>query len=310
MNKINLITVTGHTAGGKTAFAAHLAGQLDGEIISADSRQVYKKMDIGTGKDYEDYMVNGISIPVHLTDIREPGYKYNVYEFQQDFIKVFEDIRKRNKWPLLVGGTGLYIEAVLNGYRLIRVPTDETLRKQLESKSQEELVEMLKKINPSLHNSTDIKHRKRTIRAIEIAEYYRQHPETDHYFPEIHPVILGIKFDRNSRRKRISERLRARLDAGMIEEVESLLKYVSEDDLIFYGLEYKYITLYLKGKLKRDEMIKKLETAIHQFAKRQMTWFRKMERSGFHIHWLDGHMPMNDKLERTKRILQKYGIEY
>ena len=310
MHKINLITVTGPTAGGKTAFAAQLALQLKGEIISADSRQVYKKMDIGTGKDYNDYRVGDRNIPVHLIDLHEPGYKYNVFEFQQDFIKAFDDIRNRNKWPLLVGGTGLYIESVLKGYRLINVPPDETFRRQLENKTQEELVDMLKALNPALHNTTDTRHRKRTIRALEIAEYYRNHPETDRYFPAIHSVIFGIKFDRHSRRKRITERLHARIREGLIEEVEQLLKSVPEKDLIFYGLEYKYVTLYLNGTLNRDEMIRKLETAIHQFAKRQMTWFRKMERSGFRIHWLDGNMPMEDKLERVQGVLEKYGVYY
>jgi tRNA dimethylallyltransferase len=310
MEKINLIAVAGPTAGGKTAFAAQLAHRLGGEIISADSRQVYKNMDIGTGKDFKDYMVEGEQIQAHLIDIREPGYKYNVYEYQQDFIKAFDDIRKKNKVPVLAGGSGLYIEAVLNGYRLIQVPPDEKLRAGLEDKNQDDLVKMLKNISPALHNTTDIKHKKRTIRAIEIATFYRDHPDTDQYFPEIHPVVIGIKFDRNSRRKRITERLHARIEEGMIEEVKRLLEYISEEDLIFYGLEYKYITLYLNGTLRREEMIKKLETAIHQFAKRQMTWFRKMERSGVRIHWLDGQMQMEEKLERTKAILQKYTVYY
>jgi len=306
MNKTNLITITGPTAGGKTAFAANLAAKIDGEIISADSRQVYKKMDIGTGKDFEDYTVDGKKIPFHLIDIREPGYKYNVYEYQQDFIHVFDDIRKRNKMPLLAGGTGLYIEAALNGYRLINVPPNENRRAELAQKTQKELIEILQQTNPELHNSTDTKHRKRTLRAIEIAEYYEAHPETDQYFPEIHPVILGVKYDRDSRRKRITKRLHARIEEGMIEEVKQLLKTVPEQDLIFYGLEYKFITLYLNGTLKRDEMIDKLEIAIHQFAKRQMTWFRKMERAGTHIHWIDGHMPMEEKMERANTILKKY----
>jgi len=306
MNKTNLITVTGPTAGGKTAFAAHLAARLNGEIISADSRQVYKKMDIGTGKDYEDYTVNGVKIPFHLIDIQEPGYKYNVYEYQQDFIKVFDAILKRNKMPVLAGGTGLYIEAALKGYRLINVPPNEVRRAELAKKTQEELVDILQNINPELHNSTDTRHIKRTIRAIEIAEYHHEHQEINLYYPEIHPIVIGIKYDRNSRRKRITERLLTRLNEGMIEEVRLLLKTIPEPDLIYYGLEYKFITLYLNGTLNREDMINKLEIAIHQFAKRQMTWFRKMERSGIHIHWLDGHMSMEEKLERTKAILKKY----
>lgn len=308
MNKTNLITVTGPTAGGKTAFAAHLAARLNGEIISADSRQVYKTMDIGTGKDYEDYTVNGVKIPFHLIDIREPGYKYNVYEYQQDFIAVFDDIIKRNKMPVLAGGTGLYIEAALKGYRLINVPPNEARRAELAKMQQEDLVDILQKLNPELHNSTDTRHLKRTIRAIEIAEYYQSHPDINHYYPEIHPVVIGVKFDRNSRRKRITERLQARLNEGMIEEVRQLLKTIPEKDLIYYGLEYKFITLYLNGSLKRNEMIDKLEIAIHQFAKRQMTWFRKMERAGTHIHWLDGHMSMEEKMERTKIILKNYHL--
>lgn len=310
MNKTNLITVTGPTAGGKTSFAAHLAASIDGEVISADSRQVYKNMDIGTGKDYKDYVVDGKEIPFHLIDIREPGYKYNVFEYQQDFIQVFDDIRERNKMPVLAGGTGLYIEAALKGYKLINVPPNEALRAKLAVKTQEGLIDILQNINPELHNSTDTKHQKRTIRAIEIAEYYHTHPETDRYFPEIHPIIIGIKFDRNSRRKRITERLHTRIREGMIEEVEQLLKTIPEQDLIYYGLEYKFITLYLNGTLKRNEMIDKLEIAIHQFAKRQMTWFRKMERAGTHIHWLDGHMTMEEKMDRTKTILKKYHMDF
>ena len=309
MNKINLITVTGPTAGGKTSFAAHLASLLDSEIISGDSRQVYKDMNLGTGKDYDDYVVNRKKIPYHLIDIQEPGYKYNVYEFQQDFIRVFEEISLREKLPMLVGGTGMYIEAVTKGYKLHRVPTDHNLRDQLNEKDLEELVELLKKKRPALHNTTDIKNKKRIIRAIEIANYYQDHDQINTYFPKINSVIFGVKFDRDSRRKRISQRLVERLESGMIEEVEQLLKKVSAEDLIFYGLEYKFITQHLTGLLTKDDMIKKLEIAIHQFAKRQMTWFRKMEREGTKIHWLDGHLSMEDKLERSKKILGQYEVE-
>ena len=308
MSKINLITVTGPTASGKTAFAAHLTLLLDGEIISADSRQVYKEMNLGTGKDYEDYTVKGTNIPYHLIDIREPGYKYNVYEFQHDFIKVFEEITARNKMPMLVGGTGMYIEAVTKGYKLINVPVNESLRIELEEKDLTELVEQLKLLKPELHNATDIKHKKRAIRAIEIATYYKNHEKTDTYFPEINQLIFGIKYGRDSRRRRISERLKTRLSSGMIEEVEQLLKKVKPEDLIFYGLEYKFITQYVTGILSKEEMFHKLEIAIHQFAKRQMTWFRKMEREGSKIHWMDGHMPLEEKLDRAKIILQEHEI--
>ena len=309
MSNINLITVTGPTAGGKTTFAAHLAKRLNSEIISADSRQVYKEMNLGTGKDYEDYAIDGQQIPYHLIDIREPGYKYNVYEFQQDFIQVFEEISSRNKLPILVGGTGMYIEAVTKGYKLVNVPVNDMLRNQLEGLELSELVEILESKKNEIHNTTDTKHIKRTIRAIEIATYYEDHEEMDTYFPEINQHLFGVKFDRGSRRKRISERLQSRLTSGMIEEVEQLLKKVSADDLIFYGLEYKFITQYLTGALKKDEMVKKLEISIHQFAKRQMTWFRKMEREGTRIYWLDGHMSLEEKLDRAKVILSKLDIE-
>lgn len=308
MSKINLITVTGPTASGKTGFAAHLALLLKGEIISADSRQVYKQMDIGTGKDIEDYTIEDYQIPYHLIDIREAGYKYNVFEFQNDFIKVFEEISSRGKMPILVGGTGMYIEAVTKGYKLIHVPVNESLRAELEMKDLHELVEQLQTINPELHNTTDIKHKKRTIRAIEIASYYKTHKEIDSHFPEISQLIFGVKYDRESRRRRISERLKTRLESGMIEEVAQLLKKVSAEDLIFYGLEYKFITQHLTGKLSINEMREKLEIAIHQFAKRQMTWFRKMEREGAKIHWLDGHMRLEEKLDRAKTILKKHEI--
>lgn len=308
MSDINLITVTGPTASGKTIFATHLALLLQSEIISADSRQVYKKMDIGTGKDLEEYSIKGHQIPYHLINIREPGYKYNVYEFQHDFIKPFEEIRSQNKIPILVGGTGMYIEAVTKGYKLINVPVDDSLRAELEKKELEELVEQLKILKPELHNSTDIKHKKRTIRSIEIATYYQNHAEIDTKFPEIHQLIFGVKHDRGSRRKRISERLKTRLSSGMIEEVEKLLKTVNAEDLIFYGLEYKFITLYLTGELTKAQMQQKLEIAIHQFAKRQMTWFRKMEREGTKIYWLDGLMPLQEKLDRAKSILRRHGI--
>ena len=288
MTEINLIVVTGPTASGKTGFAAHLARHMHGEIISADSRQVYREMNLGTGKDYGDYVVDDVPVPYHLIDIKEPGYKYNVYEFQQDFTHVFDEIMARDKMPFLVGGTGMYVEAVTQGYNLVPVPANEQLRHQLQSKDQQELVSMLKSMKPELHNTTDIGHKKRTIRAIEIATYYAEHTTEEFIIPDIRPVIIGVKYDRDSRRMRISERLRSRLNEGMIEEVEGLLKKVAAEDLIFYGLEYKYITMFLIGQLTREKMVKKLEIAIHQFAKRQMTWFRRMEKKGLKIRWLDG----------------------
>lgn len=310
MAEINLIVVTGPTASGKTGFAAHLAYKIHGEIISADSRQVYRGMDLGTGKDYQDYIVHDQRIPYHLIDIREPGYKYNVYEFQEDFVLAFKQILSRDKMPMLVGGTGMYIDAVIRGYTLVSVPANINLRNDLEKLTLEELVALLKDMKPDLHNTTDITNKKRTIRAIEIADFYRTNPVTMHEMPEIRPIIFGVQNDRETRRKYISERLLARLNNGMIEEVEELLKKVSAEDLIFYGLEYKYITLYVTGKLTREEMIKRLEIAIHQFAKRQMTWFRKMERAGTKIHWLEGQWSISEKIRRAGDILRQYGVEF
>lgn len=298
----NLVTVLGHTAGGKTRFAACLAEKLKGEVISADSRQVYRHMDLGTGKDYEDYLVNGRQVPVHLIDILEPGYEYNVYEYQKDFIRVFQEVHARGSLPVLCGGSGLYIEAVLKGYKLIRVPVNRKLRSAFEQESMDELTARLAGIR-KLHNKTDIVDRKRLIRALEIEVYYQTHPELDEQMPEIHPAILGIKFDRLSRRKRISQRLAERLDRGMIMEVQSLLdKGVTSEKLIYYGLEYKYITEYLAGQTTYEDMFANLETAIHRFAKRQMTWFRRMERKGMMIHWFDGYQPLEEKIERAVKL--------
>lgn len=307
MSEINLITVTGPTASGKTLFAANLAYYINGEIISADSRQVYRKMDIGTGKDYGNYWVNGEQIPYHLVDICEPGYNYNVFEYQRDFLKVFTGIRNRGKMPMLVGGTGLYVQSVLEGYYLINVPVDEELRARLANKSEEELAEMLIALKPDQHNTSDLLHRKRAIRAIEIAEYYKTHPMEDKSYPKISSILFGIKHERAISRKRISDRLTRRLEAGLIAEVESLLKIMPPEDLIYYGLEYKFVTLYLTGKLTYDEMKSQLETAIHQMAKRQMTWFRKMERSGYRIWWIDGRDPMEKKLSRAFDVLDRNG---
>jgi tRNA dimethylallyltransferase len=303
MPGINLITILGPTASGKTKIGAEVAYRLNGEIISADSRQVYRKMNLGTGKDYQDYIVNGIKIPYHLVDIHEPGYKYNVYEFQKDFLTAFKKILNRKKLPLLVGGTGLYIQAVLDKYQFIHVPVNHPLREDLEQKSQKDLVSLLKSYQQHLHNTTDLVQRKRTIRAIEIADFYEKNPSPDIDFPPINTLVLGIKLEREARRKKITNRLHKRLEIGLVEEVSELLKTVSKDDLIFYGLEYKMVTLYLIGELNYEEMIKKLEIAIHQFAKRQITWFRRMEKSGFTIHWLDGEWSMEKKLDHIHHLL-------
>lgn len=304
--KYNLIAIVGPTAGGKTSVAANLAFRINGEIISADSRQVYRGMDLGTGKDYGDYIIDGQPIPFHLIDIAEAGYEYNVFEYQKDFLKVFEDIQARGKFPVLCGGSGLYLEAVLNNYKLIQVPLNESLRQQLQDKELEELVEILKTYKSDLHNQTDIENKKRALRAIEIEEYCKNNPEVDAHMPEIKSLTVGVKFDRLSRRKRITERLKQRLDEGMIDEVQKLFdKGLSPEQLTYYGLEYKFLTWYLTGKISYNEMFEQLNTAIHQFAKRQMTWFRRMERQGTVIHWLDGYMPMEEKMERILKWMEE-----
>lgn len=299
----NLIIILGPTASGKTGFAARLAHKLNTEIISADSRQIYRRMNLGTGKDYGDYIVEDTKIPCHLIDIRDPGYKYNVFEYQKDFLEIYSALRTQNKVPVLCGGTGMYIEAVIRGYKLISVPLNNALRTKLQNKSMDELTEILSGYK-KLHNRTDSDTRKRVLRAIEIEEYYRDHAVEEEGFPEIKPLCLGVKFERKAQRERITTRLVQRLDEGMIQEVEALLAAdISANDLIYYGLEYKFITLYLTGKMSYDEMVQKLNTAIHQFAKRQMTWFRKMERSGCTIHWLDGSISNEEKLEVALRYV-------
>ncbi|MDZ7608334.1 MAG: tRNA (adenosine(37)-N6)-dimethylallyltransferase MiaA [Cyclobacteriaceae bacterium] len=308
MMEINLITITGPTASGKTAFAAQLARLVNGEIISADSRQVYRGMNLGTGKDYEDYMVDGVAVPYHLIDIKPAGYKYNVFEFQQDFTAVFNQIKARARMPLLVGGTGLYIEAVTNNYNLKRVPANDALRKKLEEQTLEELIAKLKKLKPELHNTTDTTSKKRTIRAIEIALYEGEIDESARDIQPINNIIFGMSINRDVRRERISARLKARLECGMIEEVRTLLETVPADDLIFYGLEYKYITQHLLGQISYKEMYNQLEIAIHQFAKRQMTWFRKMERDGIKIHWIDAQRSMSDKISEAVHVLDEAGF--
>jgi tRNA dimethylallyltransferase len=300
----NLITVLGPTATGKTRFAAKLAGRLNGEIISADSRQVYRCMDIGTGKDYNDYLVEGRAVTVHLIDIVEPGYEYNVYEYQADFIRVFNEILSGEKLPVLCGGSGLYLEAVLRGYMLINVPVNNQLRKTLEKKSPEEITDLLKSWK-SIHNITDLVTRKRLVRAVEIESFYRENQDIKKNYPELNPFIIGISCDRDSRRERITARLKERLKKGMIDEVAGLIKGgISFDKMMYYGLEYKYIAQYLKGDLDYDNMFARLNIAIHQFAKRQMTWFRRMERNGMKIHWLDANLPDEQKLEMTFELLK------
>ena len=303
MSDIDLIAIIGPTASGKTSLATALAYDLDSEIISGDSRQVYRGMDIGTGKDLEDYVVEGRQIPYHLIDIVEPGYKYNVFEYQRDFLKAYEDICRRGKLPILCGGTGMYVESVLKGYRLLPVPENPALRERLSGKSLDELTAILSTYK-KLHNSTDVDTVKRAVRAIEIEEYYRQTPVQEREFPHLKSLIIGVSIDRDLRRKKISERLRERLDAGMVEEVRGLLnRGIAPEDLIYYGLEYKYLTLYVTGQMTHAEMVHDLEIAIHQFAKRQMTWFRGMERRGFNIHWIDACLPLTDKLEQIKTLL-------
>lgn len=295
--KYDLITILGPTASGKTPLAAALADRLGTEIISGDSRQVYRRMDLGTGKDLADYTVGGRSIPYHLIDIVEPGYKYNVFEYQRDFLKAYESIVAKGKLPVLCGGTGMYIESILKGYRLLPVPENPELRASLEGKSLEELTQILAGYK-KLHNSTDVDTAKRAIRAIEIEEYYKQQPLEYREFPLLESLIVGVDIDRDLRREKITRRLKQRLDEGMVEEVRGLLaEGINAESLIYYGLEYKFLTQYVIGELTFDEMFQQLETAIHQFAKRQMTWFRGMERRGFTIHWLEATLPMEEKVE-------------
>lgn len=303
MADYDLITILGPTASGKTPLAAALASRLDSEIISADSRQVYRSMDLGTGKDLADYTVADKTIPYHLIDIVDPGYKYNVFEYQRDFLEAYQSVCERGKLPILCGGTGLYLEAVLKGYRLIPVPENPELRNRLSDKSLDELTRILSSYK-KLHNSTDVDTVKRAIRAIEIEEYYLTQDVEERSFPTINSLIIGVDIDRELRRKKITRRLKQRLDEGMVDEVRQLIDNgVSPDDLIYYGLEYKYLTLYVIGEFTFEEMFHQLEIAIHQFAKRQMTWFRGMERRGFTIHWIDASLPMEQKVDSILNLL-------
>ncbi len=305
MKKYELITILGPTACGKTHFAAAWAFRLHTEIISADSRQVYRRMDIGTGKDLADYVVEGQQVPCHLIDICEPGTRYNVFRYQHDFFDVFRRLREGGLVPILCGGTGMYIEAVLKGYRLLDVPPNEALRERLKDVPLAELERILASYK-TLHNKTDVDSAQRAIRAIEIEEYYRsQSPERTEFAP-INSLIIGLDIDRELRRERISRRLVARLDEGLIDEVRGLLdEGVAAEDLMYYGLEYRFVTEYVTGLRSRDEMINGLETAIHQFAKRQMTWFRGMERRGFTIHWIDATRPVEEMIQRAEELIYK-----
>ena len=303
MVNYDLITILGPTASGKTPLAVALAYKLDTEIISGDSRQIYRRMNLGTGKDLADYVVNGHQVPYHLIDIVDPGYKYNVFEYQRDFLAAYNKVKQKGKLPVLCGGTGMYLESVLKGYRLLPVPENPQLRTSLADKSLEELTQMLSTYK-KLHNSTDVDTVKRAIRAIEIEEYYKQQPPEYREFPVLNSLIIGVDIDRELRRQKITRRLKQRLDEGMVDEVKALLEGgIASEDLIYYGLEYKYLTLYATGVLSFDDMFRQLETAIHQFAKRQMTWFRGLERRGCTIHWLDARMSTEEKVEKIMNLL-------
>ncbi len=304
-----LLTILGPTASGKTELAVHVAYRLGGEIISADSRQVYRGMTIGTGKDLEDYTVQGRSIPYHLIDICDAGTKYNLFRYQEDFMRAYQDMTGRGVQPILCGGTGLYIESVLKGYRLSPVPQNPELRAELEGKTLDELTSILLKLKErngsNMHNRTDVDSCQRAIRAIEIEAYNSKNPQPRRDFPAIDSIIIGVGIERDARRAKITNRLKQRLADGMIDEVRGLLeKGVSAEDLIYYGLEYKYVTEYVAGKTTYEKMFGDLEIAIHQFAKRQMTWFRGMERRGFKIHWIDAQLPMNEKVDVVCGLLE------
>ena len=303
--KYDIITILGPTASGKTSLATRLALMMgNAEIISADSRQVYRGMDIGTGKDLADYEIEGVSIPYHLIDIADAGEKYNLFQFQQDFWNAYNDIRSRGKFPILCGGTGLYIESVLKSYKMVPVPENLQLRQELEGRSLEELTELLSTYK-SLHNTTDVDTPKRAIRAIEIQQYYREHKIDERKFPSLCSLTIGVNIDRDLRRQKITQRLHDRMQQGMLQEVEGLLRHVPAEDLMYYGLEYKYLTLCCLGQLTREEMLRQLEIAIHQFAKRQMTWFRGMERRGTPIIWQDASESLESRAERIMKLLKE-----
>ncbi|MBP5260343.1 MAG: tRNA (adenosine(37)-N6)-dimethylallyltransferase MiaA [Paludibacteraceae bacterium] len=299
-----MITLLGPTASGKTSLAVALAAGCDAEIISADSRQVYRRMDIGTGKDLDEYRVNGRVIPYHLIDICEPGTQYNLFAYQRDFHRVYHDIRLRGKNAVLCGGTGLYIESVLKGFHLPDVPANPTLRGQLKDKTLADLTEMLRSYK-TLHNTTEVDTVNRAVRAIEIEVYLQDHPqETSRYAP-LNSLTIGLMLDRDVRRRRITERLHERLRAGMVDEIQALLDSgIPAENLLYYGLEYRFVTRYLLGELSYSDMVSQLETGIHQFAKRQMTWFRGMEKRGLPIHWLDALAPRSEQLEQIRTWME------
>ena len=298
----DLIIVTGPTATGKTKFAIDLADRLNAEIISADSRQVFRGMDLGTGKDISEYSSNGKAVPYHLIDILDAGQKYSVYQFQKDFFVAYNSIKKRGKNVVLCGGTGLYVESIVKNYQMPDVPENVELRKSLENKSLEELETILSELK-TMHNSTDIDTRNRAIRAIEIATYEKDNLGKSDY-PKLNTLIFGVHFERAEIRKRITERLKQRIDEGMIDETRKLIESgVSPDVLISYGLEYKYITWLLQEKISYQQFFSELNTAIHQFAKRQMTWFRRMERNNIKIHWIDGRLPAEEKVAKALEII-------
>ena len=304
-----MITILGPTACGKTSLAAALAADIHAEIISGDSRQVYRGMDIGTGKDLADYRVGDISVPYHLIDIVEPGTKYNVYQYQRDFMRAYDDIVGRGVTPMLCGGSGLYLEAVLRGYRMAPVPENKPLRQSLEGKSLAELTEMLNDIKTRkglrMHNTPDVDTAKRAIRAIEIELYQDEHPEETEDIQPVDSLVIGLHIEVEQRRERITRRLKARFDEGMADEIRRIIDSgVAPEELIYYGLEYKYVTEYVIGQRDFEETFRLLEIAIHQFAKRQMTWFRGMERRGVKIHWIDSQLPMEEKINEIKNIWQ------
>ncbi len=306
LNKYDLISIIGPTACGKTAMAVAAARAMGGEILSADSRQVYRGMDIGTGKDISEYGEGDARVPYHLIDIVDAGEKYNLFEFQRDFLISYNDVVARGALPVLCGGSGLYVESVLRGYRLIPVPENVELRERLEKYSLEQLTDILSTYK-TLHNTTDVDTKKRAIRAIEIEEYYVRMPQHEREFPLLNSLIIGLDVEREVRRERISHRLDARLEEGLVDEVRLLLdKGVTVEQLVYYGLEYKFVTLFLMGAMSFDDMRKGLETAIHQFAKRQMTWFRGMERRGLKINWIDASLPMDERVEIIKNMY--YGV--
>lgn len=288
-DRCNLIVILGPTASGKTALASRLASELDSEIISADSRQVFRGMDIGTGKDLAEFFIDGKHIPYHLIDITDPADEFSVYDFQRLFYDLFEDLTSKEVVPILVGGTGLYIDSVLRGYSMQKVPANEELRAELDGVDLNGIVNRLKTLRPDLHNTTDLYEKERALRALEIALFERDNPAQKENRPEIVPLIFGTRWDRKLLRDRITKRLKERLDSGMIEEVERLHRDgISWEKLDYFGLEYRYIGQYLQDKLNRNDMFQKLNSAIHQFAKRQETWFRRMERHGIDINWIDG----------------------